>query len=94
MYDEGRCDDWRLTFLVDNFVRDFFDTVVALFTTGSRDGAIPDISLMQFYYVLVGSACVFAMAPECRMLTGEDPFTDEVIDAQANAIAMLLTTAD
>ncbi len=93
MFDEGRCNDWRLAFLVDNFVRGFFETVAELHVTGSRTGAIPAISVMQFYYVLVGGACIFAMAPECRLLSGDDPFTEEAIDAQANAIATLLTNA-
>ena len=61
MFDEGRCDDWRLTFLVDNFVRGFFEAVTDLYAAGSRMGAVPPISVMQFYYVLVSGACMFAM---------------------------------
>ncbi|MEM7271980.1 MAG: TetR family transcriptional regulator [Actinomycetota bacterium] len=92
MFDEGRCDDWRLAWLVEHHVRRFYDTVTRLFEDGREHGIVPDLSVVQFYYLLVSSASIFAMAPECRLLTGTDPITPTMIDAQANAIATLLTT--
>ena len=91
MFDEGRSGSWRLGWIIDEYVRDFYRLVLELHEQGSKAGTIPDIPVVQFYYALVGSAAVYAMAPECRQLTGEDPFADEFIDAHADAVAILLT---
>lgn len=92
MFDEGRRDEWRLDWLVENHVRGFYETVRQIFEAGRERGVVPDVSDIQFYYLLVSSAAIFAMAPECRRLSGVDPNAAEMIDAQANAIALLLTT--
>ena len=91
MFDEGRSDGWRLGWIIDEYVQDFFRLVADLHAQGTREKVVPAISVVQFYYALVGSAAVFAMAPECRRLTGEDPFSETFIDAQADAVARLLT---
>ncbi len=91
MFDEGRTDSWRLGWIIDEYVQSFYRLVAELYEQGSKEGMIPDISVTRFYYALVGSAAVFAMAPECRRLTGEDPISDEFVDAQAEAVATLLT---
>jgi AcrR family transcriptional regulator len=93
MFDEGRSNDWRLEWIVEHYVRDFFGTVTELFEAGRRHHVIPDLSPIQFYYLLVGSASMFSMAPECRLLSGRDPAEDAMVDAQADAIAALLTSA-
>ncbi len=89
MFDEGRCGDWRLYWIIDNHVSSFFDLVTRLHEESKPRHRL-DISLTQFYYIIVGSAAVFAMAPECRQLTGEDPFDDSFVDTHADAIARLL----
>ena len=88
MLEEGRSDDWRLDWIVEHQSRRFYNIVNALFDEGgySPEGLTP----IQFYYALVSGAAIFAMAPECRRLSGQDPFSEEMIDAQANAIAGLL----
>ena len=91
MFDEGRSDSWRLTWIIEEYVQDFYRLVAELHEQGSTAGMIPGISVVHFYYALVGSAAVYAMAPECRQLTGEDPFSDEFVDAHVNAVANLLT---
>ena len=91
MFDEGRSDSWRLGWIVDHYVRDFFELVADLHEGAEGAQTSAAMSVVQFYYVLVGSAAVFAMAPECRALTGEDPLSDAFVDAQANAVAVLLT---
>ncbi|MEM7017329.1 MAG: TetR/AcrR family transcriptional regulator [Pseudomonadota bacterium] len=93
MFDEGRCNDWRLEWLVENYGRGFYQTVARLFNDGQQHDVLPDISLPQFYYALVSSAAIFAMAPECHLLSGQDPNTETMINAQADTIAMLLTRA-
>ncbi len=92
MFDEGRCDDWRLAWLVDRHVRRFYEVVTQIFESGRANGVVADVSVVQFYYLLVSSASIFAMAPECRLLAGTDPTEPAMVDAQADAIAALLTT--
>ncbi len=90
MFDEGRRDDWRLAWIVERYNRAFHSAVSDLFDEGRSLGVIPELTATQFYYVLVGSGAIFAMAPECRLLSGEDPYEATMVDAQAEAIARLL----
>ncbi len=94
MFDEGRGNSWRLKWLVDQYTREFYETVADLFDDGRKRHMIPDIPLTNFYYLLVGSASIFSMATECDLLTGEDALSEAMIDAQADTIAKLLTIAD
>jgi hypothetical protein len=50
----------------------------------------PDHGVPHFYYLLISGASMFAMGPECVLLSGQDPQTDEMIDAHADALAHLL----
>ena len=88
MFDEGRCDDWRLEWIVERYTRNFHGAVRELFDDGHTRGVIPQMTVMQFYYLLVSSSAMFAMAPEYRLLSGEQP--EAMVDAQAEAIAQLL----
>jgi TetR/AcrR family transcriptional regulator len=90
MFDEGRCNDWRLEWITERYTRKLYRTVRQLFDDGQACGVLPKINYMQFYYVLVSSGAMFAMAPEYRLLSGEDPCNEINVDAQANAIAQLL----
>ncbi|MEL6985552.1 MAG: TetR family transcriptional regulator, partial [Actinomycetota bacterium] len=49
MFDEGRCDDWRLAWLVEHHVRGFFDMVRQIFESGREQGVVPGVSAVQFY---------------------------------------------
>ncbi len=93
MFDEGRSNGWRLEWLVDNYIREFYDTIGQLFEDGRSSKAIPDIPLINFYYLLAAGGAIFSMSAECKLLTGKDAFSEAMVDAQANAIAKLLTIA-
>ena len=93
MFDEGRHDDWRLEWLVDNYARQLYETVTGQFEEGRQQGVVPNLSAAQFYYVLVSSAGIFGMAPECRRLSGEDPCESAFVDRHADAVAQLLTSS-
>ncbi|MEM7281506.1 MAG: TetR/AcrR family transcriptional regulator [Pseudomonadota bacterium] len=84
MFDEGRADNWRLDWLVENYSQPFFQIVSGVYAQ-SKSNAI------QLYYLLVSCASVFAMAPEYQRLSGVDPFGEEEIDKHANLMAELLT---
>jgi len=88
--EEGKRDDWRLKWLVDNVAKRFYSSVVRLYEEARQLGIAPDIGPVGFFYVLTGSSAVFSLAPECRQLTGTDPMTDDMIKAHADNIARLL----
>ena len=92
MLDEGRRDEWRLAWLVENHVQSFYEAVQRVFEAGRQQGVVPDVSPVQFYYLLVSSASIFTVAPECRLLSGTDPTDPEIVDAHVETIASLLTT--
>ena len=91
MFDVGRNDSWRLQWIVDHYGRSFYERVGEVFAEGVRHDIIAGLSPVQFYYLLVGSTAIFSMAPECRLLSGEDFHGDDMVDAHANAVAALLT---
>jgi TetR/AcrR family transcriptional regulator len=92
MLDEGKHDDWRLKWIVDNYASDFYSVIKQLQNEAIKLGVTPKISTESFYYLLVGSAAMFSMAPECILLTGNDPNKKTMIDAHANAITNMLIT--
>ena len=50
-------------------------------------------STMRHVLVMAGAgSLMFAVAPECRRLTGLDPESEEVIEAHAEFVARLLVS--
>jgi AcrR family transcriptional regulator len=92
MLDEGKHNDWRLEWIVDNYAGDFYGLIKRLQNEAIKLSATPKISPESFYYLLVGSTAIFSMAPECILLTGNDPNKKAMIDAHANAITNMLIT--
>lgn len=87
---ESKADGPRMTYLVDR-VRPLYDYTIALFERLCRDGAVPPIPPAHLYYLLTGAGpTMFVLGPECRRLTGLDPTADDVIEAHADAVCLLL----
>jgi AcrR family transcriptional regulator len=85
MVEEGKSDDPRMHWLVDTHLRHLYEGIPA-FAAGP-DGALGP----HLYYLLAGAASViFAVAPECRRLTGLDPTTDDAVETHANLVARLM----
>ncbi len=88
MVDAGRHDDDHMRWLVETHVAPRFSDI-------TRYGVIDAVSSARdlaphAYYALAGAASlIFAVAPECRELTGADPLTPKQIDAHADLIARL-----
>ncbi len=56
-----------------------------------RSARFDEALLPHAYYVMAGAASlIFAVAPECRRLTGLDPETEQAVDAHAEFVARLL----
>ncbi|MDW3217141.1 MAG: helix-turn-helix domain-containing protein [Acidimicrobiales bacterium] len=82
MVDAGRRDDDRLRWLVDTHLETRFAALA-----GSGLGAA---AAAHLYYAVVGAASlIFAVAPECRALTGRDPETAAEIRAHADLVVDL-----
>lgn len=88
---ESKADGPRMDYLVEQHVRPLYETTVALFEHLARDGAVPPIAAPHLYYILTGAGpTMFVLGPECQRLSGLDPRSDEVIDAHADAVCLLL----
>jgi AcrR family transcriptional regulator len=89
MVDEGKNSEERMEWLVDTHLRPAYERFV-------RGGAAQlsgiDASMLPHaYYVMAGAgSLIFAVAPECRRLTGLDPEREEVVEAHAEFVARLL----
>jgi len=88
---ECKADSPRMDYLVERHVRPLYDRTVALFERLARDCAVPPIAPAHLYYIVTGAGpTMFVLAPECRRLSGLDPEANEVIDAHADAVCLLL----
>jgi AcrR family transcriptional regulator len=87
--DASRRDDERLRWLVATHLQARYDAVAGLADRlyGDDGAALAP----HLYYGLTGAASLmFALAAECRTLTGVDPATDERIERHAELVAQLL----
>jgi AcrR family transcriptional regulator len=88
MVDEGKVADDRMKWLVDAHLRPRFEAI----SRGLMQVAgIDETLLPHAFYALAGAASlIFAVAPECRRLTGLDPATHEAIETHAEFVARLM----
>jgi AcrR family transcriptional regulator len=87
---ESKADGPRMDYIVEQ-VRPIYQRTTALFRRLARDGAVPPIAPAHLYYILTGAGpTMFVLGPECRRLSGLDPTSDEVIEAHADAVCLLL----
>jgi TetR/AcrR family transcriptional regulator len=81
----------RLDWLVETHVRSLYENAVAMFERLSARGELAAVAPAHLYYLLTGAgATVFVMAPECRRLTGVDPFEPEFVAAHADLVVDFL----
>ena len=84
MLEAGKSDDERMQWLVDTHLRRHYEA-------GGLLGAVDESLRPHLQYVLVGAGSViFAIAPECRRLTGLDPTKPDAIETHADFVARLL----
>ncbi len=89
MVDEGKNLERRMKWLVDTHLKPRYDQFMGL--RGTRIGAFDEAVLPHAYYVMAGAgSLIFAVAPECRRLTGLDPETEQAVEAHADFVARLL----
>jgi TetR/AcrR family transcriptional regulator len=88
MVDAGRHDDDRMRWLVETHLEPRFSELAGY---GNTHGIVSGRGLAPHaYYALLGAgSLIFAIAPECRALTGVDPTTPDAIERHAGLIAKL-----
>lgn len=88
---ECKVDGPRMDWLVERHVRPLYEAATALFARLAEQGEVPPIPPAHLYYILTGAGpTMFVLAPECRRLAGLDPTADEVVEAHADAVCLLL----
>jgi len=89
MVEEGKSAEDRMQWLVDTHLKPRYEAFARF---AGPFGAGLDASLQpHVYYALIGAASlIFAVAPECRRLTGLDPETPKAVETHADFVARLL----
>jgi AcrR family transcriptional regulator len=88
---ECKTDGPRMDWLVEQHIRPVYDLAIARFTALVEAGHIPPIAPEHLYYIVTGAGpTMFVLGPEARRLTGLDPSSDDVIEAHADAVCLLL----
>jgi AcrR family transcriptional regulator len=89
MVEEGKHADARMRWLVDTHLRSLYAGFERLFAAYNPD--LDRALVPHAYYAMAGAgSLIFAVAPECRRLTGLDPTNSAAIDAHAELVARLL----
>ena len=89
MVDEGKNSDTRMKWLVDTHLKPRYEQFMR--PRGARIAGIDAALLPHAYYVMAGAgSLIFAVAPECRRLTGLDPESEEAVEAHADFVARLM----
>ena len=79
-----------MSWLVDTHLKPIFKGRFVK-TPGALGAESDPATRAHAYYVLAGAgSLIFAVAPECRRLTGIDPANRETIERHANLMANLL----
>ena len=86
MLSEAHVRDDRMHWLVDTYLQPLYDGFQTVIAPSMPDGTTP----YAFYTVVGAASTIFAVAPECRRLTGQDPLKKKAIEAHADYITSLL----
>jgi TetR/AcrR family transcriptional regulator len=89
MVEEGKSGADRMQWLVDTHLKARYEAFVHF--AGPFGAGLDPALQPHVYYALIGAASlIFAVAPECRRLTGLDPGTPRAVETHADFVARLL----
>jgi len=89
MVDEGKNSEERMKWLVDTHLKAIYERFMP--DAGASGIGLDESVLPHAYYVMAGAgSLIFAVAPECRRLTGLDPSTPTAVETHAEFVARLL----
>jgi len=90
MLQEGTGPSERLAWLVDQHIRPTFEFLAGQLADLEAIGAKPIGRPEHLQYMMIGAGAMpYALAPEFGLLTGEDAFSKELIEAHAEAVVAL-----
>lgn len=91
MNEEGKRTGPRMRWLVDRHVKPVYDRMIALLDEPELRARIPaHIDPLHWHYMFIGAvSAFFTQAPECRRVSGVDPYDPEQVEAHADAIVHL-----
>jgi hypothetical protein len=88
MVEEGKGSDVRMKWLVDTYLRPFYDAFQQL--VAQHAPQLDQALLPSAFYAMAGaSSLMFAVVPECRRLTQFDPRDSDAIEVHAEFVARL-----
>lgn len=88
MIQEGKTDSWRMTFMVETFIR---SSAAELRELVDAELVISDQDFFHWYYMFIGAgALAFNVAPEAKQLFGIDVSDEDVITRHAHLTANVL----
>ena len=92
MNDEGKRRGPRMRWFVDRHQRPLFEAITGVLAAARARGLVIDAEPTHLYYALLGAVTmIFALAPECRRLTGADPTADDaMVRAHAETVTRML----
>ena len=89
LVDAGNRSDARSRWLVDTHMKPRFEFMKNYGV--ARAAGIPEEAVPHAFYTVIGaSSLIFAVAPNCRRLTGLDPRKREAVEAHADFVANLM----
>ena len=88
MVEEGKSTDSRMQWLVDTYLSPFYDGFREVLPEALSEGDEP-LAPHAFYALAGAASLMFAVAPECRRLTGLNPKRPEAVEAHADYVARL-----
>jgi len=93
MVEEGRHHDDRLRWLADAHLKPMYN-FLADGIRGLNPGMDPSLIPHVFYSIVGAASLIFAIAPECRRVTGLNPKSRRAIDAHADLLADMLSALE
>ena len=90
MLQEGTGASPRLAWLVEKHVRPHFDVLRDVLARAQRQGIAPKGRPEHLFYAVIGAASMpYAVAPEFRRLTGDDPAAEPLVEAHVEFLFQL-----
>ena len=90
MLQEGTGASPRLSWLVEKHVRPRFELLRDVLARAQRQGIAPKGRPEHLFYALIGAASMpYAVAPEFRRLTGDDPAAEPLVEAHVEFLFQL-----
>lgn len=94
MIEEGRDPGPRLRWLIKSHISPIYQTITHLIESGQREKHIRPGSVLNIYYQLMGSAMIFCLADEIKILAGQHVLAPEFIEEHANSLINMLFVED